>query len=147
MSARSTLLKMSLPKNETTVNLKSASFVIIMRLHEGLTNIYSQKEPRFHFGKSFALTWTPHLSGTVMAILAPVCRGVLVAGSCQPQPDCTVFHTVCMMGLLLCSKSLHCLGLARGQPQHIQGWTTCPGPGAQSSFQERNHPSAWSQCI
>ena len=28
-------LKMSLPENENTVNLKSASFVVIMLLHEG----------------------------------------------------------------------------------------------------------------
>ena len=30
-------LKMSLPENETTVNLKRASFVIFTLLHEGLT--------------------------------------------------------------------------------------------------------------
>ena len=35
------------PENENTVNLKSAFFVIIMLLHEGLT--------RLHFGKSFTL--------------------------------------------------------------------------------------------
>ena len=34
-----TPLKMSLPENETTVNLKSASFVVIMLLHEGLIHI------------------------------------------------------------------------------------------------------------
>ena len=60
---------------------------------------------------------------------------------------CTEFRTVCMTGLLLCSKSLDCLGLARGQPYHSQGRTTWLGRGAQSSFQESNHPSAWSQCI
>ena len=33
----STPLKMSLPKNETTVNVKSAFFVVIILLHKGLT--------------------------------------------------------------------------------------------------------------
>ena len=46
-------LKISLPKNKTTVNLKSASFVLIMLVHEGLTHIQSQINPRslfeFHF--------------------------------------------------------------------------------------------------
>ena len=37
-----TPLKISLPENETTVILKSASFVVIMLLHEGLTHIQSQ---------------------------------------------------------------------------------------------------------
>ena len=36
---------MSLPENETTVNIKSASFVIIMHLHKGLTHIHSQIKP------------------------------------------------------------------------------------------------------
>ena len=34
--------KMNVPKTETTVNLKSASFIVIMLLHEGLTHIQSQ---------------------------------------------------------------------------------------------------------
>ena len=42
-------------KNENTVNLKSASFVVIMLLHEGLTHLRSQKKPWLHFGKSFTL--------------------------------------------------------------------------------------------
>ena len=46
---------MSLPENETTVNLKSAPFVLIMLLHEGLTHIHSQKKLWSHFGESFAL--------------------------------------------------------------------------------------------
>ena len=37
------------------VNLKSVSYVVIMLLHEILTNIHSQKKPRLHFGESFAL--------------------------------------------------------------------------------------------
>ena len=49
-------LKISLPKNETTVNLKSASFVVIMHLHEGLTYIESQIKPWLLFGRSFTLT-------------------------------------------------------------------------------------------
>ena len=36
-------------ENENTVNLKSASFVVIMLLHEGLTHIHSQKKPRLRF--------------------------------------------------------------------------------------------------
>ena len=35
--------KWASPKNEIRVNLKSASFVVIMFLHEGLTHIHSQK--------------------------------------------------------------------------------------------------------
>ena len=42
-------------KNETTVNLKSASFVVIMLLHKGLTHIQSQIKPRFLSGESFTL--------------------------------------------------------------------------------------------
>ena len=51
-----TPLKISLPENETTVNLKSASFIVIMLLHEGLTHIQSQIKPRLLFGKSWTLT-------------------------------------------------------------------------------------------
>ena len=43
------------PENETMVNLKSASFVVIVLLHEGLTHVHSQKQPRLHFRESFAL--------------------------------------------------------------------------------------------
>ena len=38
-------LKISLPENETMVNLKSASFIVIMHLHKGLTHIQSQIKP------------------------------------------------------------------------------------------------------
>ena len=38
------------------VNLKSASLVLIMLLHEGLTRMHSQKEPKLHFGESFTLS-------------------------------------------------------------------------------------------
>ena len=49
-------LKMSLTrKNENTVNLETASFVVIMLLYEGLTRVHSQKKPRLHFGKNYAL--------------------------------------------------------------------------------------------
>ena len=45
------------PENENMVNLKSASFVIIMLLHKGLTLIHSQKKKlRLHCGESFTLT-------------------------------------------------------------------------------------------
>ena len=50
-----TPLKISLPENETTVNLKNASLVIIMHLHEGLTHIQSQIKPWLLFSKSFTL--------------------------------------------------------------------------------------------
>ena len=36
-------LKISLRENETTVNLKSDSYVVIMLLHEGLTDIFNNK--------------------------------------------------------------------------------------------------------
>ena len=49
-----TPLKISLPKNKTTVNLENASFIVIMLLNEGLTHIQSQIKPRL-FGKSFTL--------------------------------------------------------------------------------------------
>ena len=52
-----TPLKMSLPENETTVNLKSASLVVTMHLHEGLTQIQSQIKPRLFFGESFTLKY------------------------------------------------------------------------------------------
>ena len=47
-------MKISLPKNETTVSFKSASFIVIMLLHESLTHIQSQRKPvafwrEFHF--------------------------------------------------------------------------------------------------
>ena len=48
-------LKMSLPENVKTVNLKGASFMVIMLLHKGFTHKQSQKKPRLHFGESFAL--------------------------------------------------------------------------------------------
>ena len=51
-----TPLRISLPENETTVNLKSASFVVIMHLHKGLTHVQSQKKHWFLFGESFILT-------------------------------------------------------------------------------------------
>ena len=35
----STPLEISLPENKITVNLKNASFVVIMHLHKGLTHI------------------------------------------------------------------------------------------------------------
>ena len=49
------LLKKSLTWEPKYVNLKSASFVIIMLLHKGLTHIHSQQKPKFHFGESFNL--------------------------------------------------------------------------------------------
>ena len=57
-----TPLKISLPKNETMVNLKSATFVVIMLLHEGLTHIQSQIKPPLLFGESFTLIESPVLS-------------------------------------------------------------------------------------
>ena len=41
-------------ENDDTVNLKSASLVVIMLLQEDLTHIHSQKKPRLHL-ESFAL--------------------------------------------------------------------------------------------
>ena len=55
--APSTPLRIGLPETETTVILKSASFVVIMHLHEGLTHIQSQIKPRLLFGESFTLRW------------------------------------------------------------------------------------------
>ena len=42
-------------ENETTVNCKSASFVVIMHLHKVLTHIQSQIKPQLLFGESFTL--------------------------------------------------------------------------------------------
>ena len=50
-----TPLKISLPKNEITVNLKSASFFVIMHLHKGSTQIQSQIKPQLLFGESFTI--------------------------------------------------------------------------------------------
>ena len=49
-------LKISLPENESMVNLKSASFVVVMLLNEGLTNIQSQIKPWLLSGESFTLS-------------------------------------------------------------------------------------------
>ena len=49
------LFKINMPKTETTVNFKSASFVTIMLLHKGLTHIQSQIKLWLLFGESFAL--------------------------------------------------------------------------------------------
>ena len=43
------------PENKNMDNLKSASFIVNILLHEGLTHIHSQKKPRVHFGESFTL--------------------------------------------------------------------------------------------
>ena len=48
-------IRINVHENEITVNLKSASFVIIMHLLEGLTHIQSQIKPWLHFGESFTL--------------------------------------------------------------------------------------------
>ena len=44
-----------MPENETTANLKSASFILIMLLREGLTPIQLQIKPRLLFGESITL--------------------------------------------------------------------------------------------
>ena len=44
-------------ENQNTINLKSAFFIIIMLLHEGLTHIHSQIKPWLLFGESFTLSW------------------------------------------------------------------------------------------
>ena len=47
--------KINVPKTETTLNPKSASFVVIMLSHKGFTHIQSQIEPWLLFGESFTL--------------------------------------------------------------------------------------------
>ena len=39
-----------------TINLKSASFVVIMLSHGRLNHIHSQKKLELHFGETFTLT-------------------------------------------------------------------------------------------
>ena len=50
--------KINVPKTETTVNLESASFIVIMLLHEGLTHIQALvafwREFRFKVWSSLA---------------------------------------------------------------------------------------------
>ena len=46
---------MNVRENTNTVNLKSASIVIILLLREGLTHIQSQIKPQWLFGESFTL--------------------------------------------------------------------------------------------
>ena len=46
---------MSLPENETRLNFKRASLIVISLLHEGLTHIHSQMKPNLLFGKSLTL--------------------------------------------------------------------------------------------
>ena len=43
------------PNNETTVNLKSISFIVFMLSHKGLPHIQSQIQPWLLFGESFTL--------------------------------------------------------------------------------------------
>ena len=50
--------KMNVSENANTVNLKSASIVVIMLLHKGLTHIQSQIKPCLLFGESFTSTPT-----------------------------------------------------------------------------------------
>ena len=57
---QASLWKWVWPENENTVNLKSASFIVIMLLHEGLTHIHSQKKPKLNFGESFTLSYEEH---------------------------------------------------------------------------------------
>ena len=54
-----TPLKIILPENETILNLKSASFGEIMRLHVGLTHMQTQIKPWLLFGECFTSN-TPH---------------------------------------------------------------------------------------
>ena len=86
---------MSLPENETTVNLKSASFVVIMLSPEGLTHINSQKKPRMRFGESFALIEQIGLFNVLLFLfpnftwplwLADL-RSVNIPRVCFSQPD------------------------------------------------------------
>ena len=49
-------VKTNVPENANTVNLKSASIIVIMLLHEGLTHTQSQIKPWLLFGKSFTLS-------------------------------------------------------------------------------------------
>ena len=53
-----TPVQINVPQTKTTLTLKSASFIAIMRLHEGLTHIQSQMKPRLLFGESFAFRET-----------------------------------------------------------------------------------------
>ena len=56
-----TPFKVSLPKNETTLNLKSASLAIIMHVHESLIHIQSQIKPRLLFWQEFYFKAVPVL--------------------------------------------------------------------------------------
>ena len=47
------LFKIKVPKNKKTVNLESASFIIIMHLPKGLTHIKSQIKPWLHLSENF----------------------------------------------------------------------------------------------
>ena len=58
--------KISLPKNDTTVNLKSASFVVIMISYKGLTHIQSQIKPRLLFGESLTLRNATVIVGCIL---------------------------------------------------------------------------------
>ena len=69
------------------VNLKSASFVVVMLLHKGSTNDsgHSQKNPRLHFGESFALTqwqWCPLKRETSVHSFLEMINQTLLVGNC-----------------------------------------------------------------
>ena len=55
------ILKISLPENEPTVHLKSASFIVILLLHKGLTHIQSQIKPQLLSSESFTLIMVKQL--------------------------------------------------------------------------------------
>uniref|UniRef100_A0A8D0A500 Elastin microfibril interfacer 2 n=1 Tax=Sander lucioperca TaxID=283035 RepID=A0A8D0A500_SANLU len=59
-----------LTENENTVNLKSGVSVLNMLLNEGLTQVHSQKDPRLHFGESYALMFPFLCSGEKVSFSA-----------------------------------------------------------------------------
>ena len=63
-------LKISLPKNETMVNLKSASFIVFMLLHKGLTHINANRVlvaflREFHFKRFLKSLKDPQKTSTM----------------------------------------------------------------------------------
>ena len=56
---------------------KSASYVVIMVLHKGLTHIQSQIKPRLLFGESFTLNIIGFLTRPPMEVYCIICESGL----------------------------------------------------------------------
>ena len=98
--------KISLPKNETTVNLKSVSFVIIMHWPEGLSHIQSQIKSRLLFAESFTLKLSVSGVSTVRTMTTD--REAMLLQS----------HSAAFLKVFIWSSFVTCLHLYNQKPRN-----------------------------